>query len=281
LARRVRLSALCLEFPHPDVTLEGNVERALAAVDEAIRQGADVICLPEYWATNGLGPEGREQHAEAAPGGPLTALMQERAARGRCYIASDVPERAGDVIYNACALIGRDGAVVGKYRKTHLSPGEAAHAAMAAGKALPVFAADFGVVGIMLCMDLYYPEVARVLALKGAEVLLWPTMTYGPTDEAVQTLVRARALENQAYVVASNFVTLPHRAGKALGQSYIVGPDGEVRGGTGYRPGVVTVEVDLDEKFPFYWQGERTYRDVFIGQRRPELYEPLAVRQED
>jgi len=200
--RPARVSA-ALWRGQPGATLDTNREELAGLLDAAGQGGSDLVLLPEYCSSSGS--EALERHdlaavSEEVPGGSTCALLSSKARQHGMYAAGGIVERAGDVLYNTVALFGRDGELVGTYRKVHpywpeemwggLSPGEAA--------AADVFALDFGTVGIMTCYDSWFPETARLLALKGAEVILFPSAGYH------LELLPARAVDNGAYVLASS-----------------------------------------------------------------------------
>jgi predicted amidohydrolase len=107
-------------------------------------------------------------------------------------------ERDGELVYNVAVLIGPDGRIVGKYRKTCLPRGEV-EGGIAPGSDYPVFQTRFGKVGMMVCYDGFFPEVARELTNRGAEVIAWPVWGCNPL------LARARACENHVYLVSSTY----------------------------------------------------------------------------
>ena len=126
-------------------------------------------------------------------------------------------------------------------------------------------------------MDLHYPEVARIYALQGAEILFWPTMAYGPTEEFLDICLRSRAIDNQIYCVSANYVNLPYLPGKSMGRAAIIGLDGRFRADTGNRPGVVSALLDLEEGYEMWYTGEvkrrfPTLRHTLLRTRRPETY---------
>jgi predicted amidohydrolase len=126
-------------------------------------------------------------------------------------------------------------------------------------------------------MDIHYPEVARIYALQGAEILFWPTVAYGPTEEFLQIVLRARAIDNQLYCVSSNYVNSPYLPGKLMGRANIVGLDGCYRADTGNRPGIATALLDLDEGYQMWYTGEvkekfPTLRETLLKTRRPDTY---------
>lgn len=276
MSRQVTLATISLDLPAKPQAVEDNVSRALAALDEAGRGRPDVICLPEMYSTLGCHDYTRAVHHAADMAADIEAEMAARAKRWQAYVISDTAERADGVIYNTATLIDRAGQVAGRYRKTHLAPGE--EALFAPGDRYPVFELDFGRIGIMICMDIHYPEIARIYALQGADVLFWPTMAYGPTGEFLEVLFRSRAMDNQIYCVTANFCQQPYLAGKVMGRAYIVAPDGKIRADTGHRAGVAIATVDLDEGYE-YWAARPdlpTLKDAFLGWRRPDTYGALV-----
>ena len=185
--RKVRLAAVH-HRPQGTHSPQENLEQFAMLIDQAGRQHADIVCLPEGISEVGTGKTYAEV-AEPIPG-PSTRFLGACAARHKLYLVAGLYERAGHAIYNTSVLIGRDGKLVGKYRKVCL-PREEIDGGLTPGQEYPVFNTDFGRVGMMICWDVHFPEVARELAARGAEVLLMPI--WGGHE----TLARARAIENQ------------------------------------------------------------------------------------
>jgi predicted amidohydrolase len=165
-------------------------------IAEAARQKADLVVLPETLTYYGTGLKMHEC-AETIPG-PSTDYFAKLAREHDLYIVAGLVERDGKTIYNTAALLGPDGSLVGRYRKVTLPRGEI-EAGITPGRDYPVFDTRFGKVGMMICYDGFFPEVARALAIKGAEVIAWPVWGCNPL------LARARACENHVYVVSSTY----------------------------------------------------------------------------
>jgi len=276
MTRKATIATVSLDLPGGKPTVQDNVRRALAAIDEAGRFGADIICLPEMYATLGCTDYQDALHQAVDMQGSISEQISAKAASLKCYIISNTVEQDGDALYNTATLFDRSGAIVGSYRKTHLAPGE--ETTFAQGDAFPVFELDFGKVGLMICMDIHFPEIARIYALQGVDILFWPTMSYGPTGEFLEVLFRSRAMDNQIYCVTANFCQQPYLAGKAMGRAYIVGPDGKIRADTGHRAGIAVAAVDLDEGYE-HWVMRAdmlTLKDAMLGGRRPALYGALV-----
>jgi predicted amidohydrolase len=222
-------------------------ERFGRLVEQAAARGADIVCLPEGLTIVGNGLT-HSQAAEAVPG-PTTAFLGELAKRLRVWIVAGLYERSGSRIYNTAVLIGRAGALAGRYRKVSL-PDEEIEDGLTPGSDTPVFDTDFGRVGLMICWDSSYPEVARALAARGAEVILMPI--WGGEE----TLVGARAIENQVYVVASGY---DFRSG-------IFDRRGQRIADAKADPDVVLAEVDLALPTVWPWIGNWRAR---IGREAP------------
>ena len=116
---------------------------------------------------------------------------------------------------------------------------------------LPVFDLDFGRIAVMICMDIYFPEIPRIYAFKGAEILFWPTVSHGPTQESLRTQLTARAIDNSLIVVESNLANHPPYAAYAgrfrPATARIIDHNGDILAQTGRRHGVAIATVDLDE----------------------------------
>jgi len=217
-------------------TPEESRERFVPLVEEAAAKGADIVCLPEGLTVVGNGLK-YAQAAEAVPG-PSTEFLGALARRLKIWIVAGIYERSGSRLYNTAVLIARDGSLAGRYHKMSL-PDEEIEGGITPGSDTPVFDTDFGRVGLMICWDSSYPEVARALAARGAEVLFLPI--WG----GVEQLVQARAIENQVHVVASGY---DFRSG-------IFDRRGERIADAKGDPAVVVATVDLAEPTLWEWIG--------------------------
>jgi predicted amidohydrolase len=165
-------------------------------IAEAAKQKADLVVLGETITYVNLGKKFHEI-AEPIPG-PSTEYFCKLAKQYNLYIVVGLVERDGHVVYNVAVLIGPDGTVIGKYRKVCLPRGEI-EAGLTPGSEYPVFPTRFGKVGMMVCYDGFFPEVARELTYRGAEVIAWPV--WGCNAK----LASARACENHVYLVSSTY----------------------------------------------------------------------------
>jgi len=252
--RKVRVAAVWLR-PRNSKTGADSVRDFAEYVDRlAPVHRPDVVVLGEM--INRVGAPGTpDVQAEPIPG-PTTVRMSEQARRHRTWIVFSMVERDGADLFNTGVLIDRDGRIAGKYRKVQL-PFEEVSLGIAPGSAFPVFDTDFGKVGLLICHDASFPEAARELALKGAEMILMPI--WGGRE----ALVRARAIENGVHVVTSGY-NYP---------SEIIGPTGDVLAAVpvGNDPAVAVAEIDLSQRFPQDWIGD--WNDTYRRQQRSSAYQ--------
>jgi predicted amidohydrolase len=237
--RAVSLASINLR-PARTKSAEENVRLFIETIDAKVPAKTDVIVLPEGITVVGNG-KAYPDVAETIPG-PTTKSLGEVARKRSAYIVAGIYEREGPAIYNTAVLIDRKGNVAGKYRKVYL-PREEVEAGLTPGSDYPVFRTDFGTVGIMICYDVFFPDPARALALKGAEMILMPI--WGGDE----TLAKARAIDNKVFLIASGY---DH-------PTYIMDPDGE-RLSVGQRPGAAVATVDLNKRYMEKWLGEMKAR---------------------
>lgn len=193
--RKVRLAAVHFR-PRGGKTPDDNRRMFAPLIAEAARQRADLVVLGECLTIVGNGLKAADA-AEPVPG-PSTEYFGRLAKEHDLYVVAGLYERDGHLIYNTAVLVGPGGALVGKYRKVTLPRDEIADG-VAPGRDYPVFETRFGKVGMMVCYDGFFPEVARQLTARGAEVIAWPVWGCNPD------LAKARAAENHVYVVSATY----------------------------------------------------------------------------
>lgn len=276
MARIVRVASCTVEWLRSeDEATDVLRARALDLVATAGEQGADIVCLPEFCASDVK--QGR--HLPQAIPGPITDTFAALASKYRMYVIVPIIEDVGKPkAFNTSVLIDRQGNICGCYRKTHIClPDYGEGELIMAGDEVPVFKADFGTIGITICMDLHYPELYAHLAHQGAEIIFWPTAAMDYTGDLIESLVNARAVDNQVYMVPSSYVRLPYLVGQLYGRSRIVDCMGRIRADTGHFPGVAMAAIDLDETYPMWYRGPTgeaypTMRDVLQETKRSGLY---------
>ncbi|MBI3946040.1 MAG: carbohydrate binding domain-containing protein [Armatimonadetes bacterium] len=271
--RRVKLATVDLrpqDYPkEPDVVAR-NRRMWGEKIDQAGALGADILCLGEAmeWA-------GGNYDASVHPiPGPSTEWLGAKAKEHGMYIVGGLDERNGLLRHNTAVLMAPDGSLVGTYRKIQITHGEAENEGATPGRTLPVFDTQFGRVGMEICWDHQWPEIARILSLKGAEVILVPIwgVTSPPLGPAV---AMARARDNGVYMVLCCYD----------GPSLIVSPRGEILASSENVEGVYVAEVTLtgeknsaDTSFDTGLASRAgwDWRIVHAGRRRPDLYHELA-----
>jgi 5-aminopentanamidase len=255
-----------------------NRDRMLARLYEAADQGARLIVYPEC-ALTGYGFASRAEalvHAEPIPG-PSIARFAEACTRRGVHVVFGLLERAGDRLYNACALVGPAG-LVASYRKVHLpflgvdqfaDPGDRPFAVHDAGGLR---------VGMHICYDGSFPETGRTLALEGADLLVLPTNWPTHSECAAEHMIPTRAMENTVYVMAVNRVG-EESGFRFIGSSSIVDPNGRVLA----RAGADTDEILSAEIDPSRARRKHLVRVPErheinrIADRRPRFYEILVA----
>jgi predicted amidohydrolase len=230
-----------------------NLERAESLVARAASTGADVVVLPEKWNLIGSADDYRAA-AEPLDGGPSVAAMSRWARTlGVTLVGGSITERreGRDKLSNTCCVFDPEGERVAVYRKIHLFDVEVAGQIYRESEAEepgtdPVVArVENWAVGLTVCYDIRFPELYRILALEGAELATVPAHFTTPTGkDHWHVLLRARAIENQYYVVAAGQVgeTLPGKP--AYGRSLIVDPWGIVLAQAPDEETVITAEID-------------------------------------
>jgi len=264
------------------ITKQAMLDKHVAYVEQAARDGAQLVCLQEIF----YGPYFcAEQSAkwydctEPIPDGPTIRVMRDLAKR--LHTALIVPiyeiEQAG-IYYNTAAVIDRDGSYVGKYRKSHIphvAPGFWEKFYFRPGNlGFPVFDLGFAKIGVYICYDRHFPEGARALGLGGAEIVFNPSATVAGLSEYLWKLEQpAHAVANGYFIGAINRVgtEAPWNIGEFYGSSYFCDPRGQIFAQASRdHDEVLTADLDLDiiAKVRNTWQ--------FFRDRRPEMYHPLV-----
>lgn len=263
-----------------DEIKQAMLEKHLPYIDEAGKQGVQILCFQEIFNTPYFCP-GQDskwyESAETVPG-PTTDLMSEYAKKYQMVIVVPIYEKDGaGILYNTAAVIDADGKYLGKYRKNHIpqtggfwekyffKPGNMGY---------PVFQTRYAKVGIYICYDRHFPEGARALGVNGAEIVYNPSATTVGQSQYLWKLEQpAHAVANGYFMGCINRVGIekPWNLGEFYGTSYFVNPLGEIFAcASEDKDELLIAEFDLDmiDQVRSKWQ---FYRD-----RRPETYEDLT-----
>jgi len=292
----IRVAAVSINSPL------GEVEQVIREMGEwtakAAASGAELILFPELQIHGHCTPNTWDL-AEEIPNGPSTRAVVELAAKHNVHISVGLSEKENDIVYNAQILVGPNG-YIGKQRKLHLSRDEVLF--YKGGREIPVFDIGKCKIGMIICYDNQFPELARILALRGADVLLMPhaarvkmwddtpesaTAARSHTHDYFISCYAQRARENACFGILANqagragFVDMypkdspaqPHHCGGAI----VFAPGGEVIASS-QREKIEDemVLVDLEAKL---LHAERALPNYTLRTRRPELYEELVREQ--
>ena len=272
-----------------------NLAKAIAQIRDAAKQGAQIVCLPELFCSQYFCQS--EDHAnfalaEEIPGPTTTELEMVARETGVVIIASLFEKRAAGVYHNSAAIIDADGQYLGKYRKMHIpdDPSYYEKFYFAPGDlGFQAWATAHGKIGVCICWDQWYPEAARLTALKGAEILFYPTaIGWHPAEKAEfgvaqvdawTTMQRAHAISNGVFVAAVNRVGHEGATEGGLefwGGSFLCDPFGRVLAKAGMDT-EETLLVSCDPRLQ-----EETRRNwPFLRDRRIDAYGPIIQRYLD
>lgn len=241
-----------------------NLTTVKRLVAEAARQGSKLLVLPELWST-GYDLENGGEHATPIDEGTF-AQVSTLAREYDLYIVGSCLSWLGEGRYgNTAVLFGPDGQPLGQYSKIHLFRLMDEDQYLTAGEQLTLVRTAWGRMGLAICYDLRFPELFRAYALAGAQIIFLPSEWPHPRLTHWRTLLRARAIENQLYVVACNRVGVS-KGTHFFGHSTIVDPWGELVVEAGEGEMLLTAVIDLNKV-----DDARAKIPVFRD-RRPELY---------
>jgi predicted amidohydrolase len=282
----MRIATTAIEVVH---NKEANAEKIAQLAITAAGEGAELVVFPEaalqgymYAINDQMSSEELRYHYRAAEplDGPTVAALASVASNHGIHLVFGMVEMAGAVLYDTAVLCTPGGEIKG-FRKVHRG-GSELHLFEAGTHVAPVKTA-IGELGIGICYDMCFPEIARMQALQGAEILVYPNAWPCPPDAdeddprlmPFMMFPRARAWENQCYVVTSNVVGVADVGGvEYYGNSRIIDPLGRVLANTGRKEGIVCADVDVKEGILEARTGEFFGYNI-LKDRRPDVYSGL------
>jgi predicted amidohydrolase len=249
--RNVRIASVSFLMEDTPHTVELNLQRAADYIRDASQAGAHVVCLPETVTTNGV-TNAREVVRD------WMDFFASAARENAIAVIAPFFTTEGGRVFNQATVFDREGKRIGHYRKAHPTGMEAQW--VTPGDSFPIIDLGIARMAIMICMDIYFPEIARIYAMKGAEILFWPTVTHGPTQSGLEAQLCSRAIDNSLYIVESNLSGhppyAPYKGRFYPGNARIVDFNGDIIAQTGRRAGLAIADIDLDER--------RTTTDVLL-----------------
>ncbi|CAF1786601.1 unnamed protein product [Brassica napus] len=262
-----------------------NISHAKDAIEEAASKGAKLVLLSEMWNTPYTKGSFRVFAEDVDAGGdasPSTAMLSEVSKRLKItIIGGSIPEKSGGRLYNTCCVFGSDGELKAKHRKIHLFdidiPGKITYMesrTFTPGETPTVVDTDVGRIGIGICYDIRFQELAMMYAARGAHLLCYPgafNMTTGPLHW--ELLQRARATDNQLYVATCSSARDYGYCYVAWGHSSLVGPFGEIIATTEHEEAIIIAEID------YSFLEQRRSNLPLNKQRRGDLYQLVDIQR--
>lgn len=267
--RPVRLAVVDGRPPKPGTAMDsarfysGEIDKACGGAR------TDIVLLPENFNKSNVEPA-----APVAMNSAYMRLIREAARRNRTYLAGSLYEDHDGIPFNAGFLIDRQGNLAGYYRKSHLTIGERIFSDIGRGDEVTVFKTDFGVIGLEVCFDFHFPEVARMLALKGAELVLVPMAADDRHREG--NVARSAEYTGKAFVI-DNRIPVVFAATLASDRqpSLIIDQFASVLARSDSSHHIIAADLDL-AAVPVRWSGD-SFHSIDIVGRRAEMYRDLGV----
>lgn len=280
----MKVNVACVQMEPELRAVDNNINKMVLFIERVMKEKpeTELIVFPELITSGYECGKDFQMLAETVSDGRSMKIIGELAEKYNIHIIYGFPERdpdMRDVLYNSAVLIGNNGNVLGTYRKVHLFASEKEF--FRPGCSYPLFDTEIGRIGIMICWDTAFPEVARTYALKGADLIAVSTNWEKPYLTEVVTknqddwdlVTRARAFDNCIYLIAANRIGFDETLG-FFGRSKIIGPTGEpIRELNEEIEGIISAELDYSIPIKLRYEYYTFFKD-----RRPDTFSEL-VRQ--
>ena len=255
---------------------EDNLHKAARLIDNICKEDVDMVILPEMFSCH-YNTKNFPIYAEEE-GNYSYKLLSEISKRNNIYlIAGSIPEKEGSNIYNTSYVFNRQGEKIAKHRKIHLFDIDIKNKqrfresdTLSAGDKVTVFDSEFGKIGLCICYDFRFPELARLMVDKGAKAIIVPAsfnMTTGPDHWDI--MFRSRAIDNQVYTIGCSPARDYDYSYISYGHSLIVSPYGDILCELDEKENFITYDIDLD------YVDEIREQLPLLKHRRSDLYELL------
>lgn len=287
MSRRLKIAAIQIPNWVEGSTAKEKYQSNLRNIEKYLRMagetGCDLTGVGECSNTRKLSQEEKQEVLPDLLGGPEIEIGTRLAKEFGMNVVLGIAGRHEGKKRNAGVVIDRGGRIEGVYFKVQLTRGEKLNG-ITPGDDFTVFDLDIGKIGVVICHDLSFAESTRVLAVRGAEIIMWPSNWSGWGRDLSNCMIRCRAIDSSAYLVFLSSGQNPDEPTNWMtgvaGCTSIVSPMGEFIAQMPHRiPGVVTAEVDLDIKrvaHGFTYDRQDVFIDEMLCERRPDAYAPLC-----
>jgi len=285
MPKQVRIAAVSFLLDGRPNTRDERIEQAFGYLAGAAQDGPDVILLPELyetlcieWHEIGQIDDPAQRRAAAVEfaeteDGPLAARLRDFARANNLAVVSDNLIRSDEAAFNQATFFGRDGQIVGRYRKVQPTESEYEVSGVSPGAEIAPVEVEGVRYGVFICNDQAFPEICQIYALQGTQVLLHPTQAAGPTETIRSELLRTRAHDTSCFVAVSGFcgdekLRWSGRESRAVIYDF----NGYPIADRGHREGHVVATLDLEEQRWTSWCRDHDHRRTIQRQLRADLY---------
>lgn len=253
-----------------------NIIRAIGCAGE---HKVDLLVLPEEPDILTKIPPGKyvlKKH-------PVYKEIRYAAMKAKIAVATSlsISVNAEGKYANMGFLLSPEGEIIGLYNKKHPAPDENIVTCPIGTKdPFPVFNYKGINIALAICMDIHFPEMFRIYSLKKADIVCLSVMYFDYTGDMLESLEKARSIDNQIYLGLSRYISLPYLAGRNMGYAKVIAPDGRIIASTGHQSGIAIAEFDPKWRMPTWYSGDllKKYPNFqsFEQIRKPEFYEKLT-----
>jgi predicted amidohydrolase len=257
-----------------------NIEEACRMIRDSAQKGIDIAVLPEIFNSPYDNSKFRENAEKSNCGETVDKISELAKELGIYIIAGSIPEMENEKIYNTSYTFNRQGEIIGRYRKIHLFDINIPDKIMfkesdtiSPGEELTIIETEFGKVGVIICYDIRFPELVRLMVLQGAKFIFVPAafnLTTGPVHW--ELLMRARAVDNQVFLIAASPARNTEASYVAYGHSMVIDPWGTVISRASEKEEIIFADLELSQI--------ETIRNnlPILKHRRTDLYELRKIK---